>query len=85
MEIIIRRLRTPEEFHEAMEVQKAAWGMEWPEVVPHHVLKGTEDSGGIVLGAFSGGEMVGLSYAFLGLHEGRLYLYSHMTGVTEGW
>jgi predicted GNAT superfamily acetyltransferase len=84
--VTVRRLKKPEEFHQAMEVQKMAWDMpDYTEAVPFHALKGAEDAGGMVLGAFKGKEMVGFSYAFLGLCEGKLYLHSHMTGVKEGW
>lgn len=84
--VTVRRLKKPEEFHQAMEVQRMAWNMpDYTEAVPFHALKGAEDAGGMVLGAFKGKEMIGFSYAFLGLHNGELYLHSHMTGVKEGW
>src|SRR5262249_6999585 len=42
--------------------------------------------GGLVLGAFRpDGEAVGMSFAFLGRTEGRLCLYSQLTGVVPGY
>ena len=39
------------------------------------------ETGGQVLGAFDGERMVGFTFAVPGIHDGRAYLHSHMTGV----
>ena len=48
-------------------------------------MVGAQLHGGLVLGAFAeSGEALGLSFAFLGKIEGRLCLYSQLTGVVPG-
>ncbi len=49
-------------------------------------MVGANLHGGLVLGAFlPGGEAVAMSFAFLGRIEGRLCLYSQLTGVVPGY
>ncbi len=81
--IEIRRLSRPEEFVEAVEVQARAWRMnDYREAAPAHVLRGLADNGGLVLGAFHEGRMIGVSYGWPNSSGG--YFYSHATGVVEG-
>ena len=48
-------------------------------------MVGANLHGGLVLGAFlPSGEAVAMSFAFLGQIEGRLCLYSQLTGVVPG-
>ncbi|BAA80533.1 conserved hypothetical protein [Aeropyrum pernix K1] len=86
MEVVVRRLSDPVELEEAVEVHARAWGSrDYREVVAPHILRALVDNGGLVLGAFVGGRMVGASYGwFVGCGEGR-YFYSHATGVEEGY
>ncbi len=79
--LVIRELREPGEFQEAVEVQRAAWRMtDYREAAPAHLLRALADNGGLVLGAFLDGEMVGVSYGW----PAGYYFYSHATGVREG-
>jgi len=49
-------------------------------------MVGANVHGGLVLGAFlAGGGAAALSFAFLGRTEGRLCLYSQLTGVVPGY
>ncbi len=81
MAIVVRRLASPNEFIEAVEVQKRAWRMDdYREAVPAHVLRGLADNGGLVLGAFVNSRLVGVSYGWVS----GTYFYSHATGVVEG-
>ncbi len=80
-----RRLATPEEYRAAEEVQRAAWGFTTDGAVPHPIQRAFNDNGGLVLGAFAGVELVGMALGFLGREEGRLFHYSHMTGVRPAW
>jgi len=76
----IRKLRDPQEYIEAVEVQKKAWNMEdYREAAPAHLLRGLADNGGLVLGAFLEGRLVGISYGW----PASYYFYSHATGVIE--
>src|SRR3954471_20525525 len=85
-EITIRRAETAADYRALQAAQRSAWGIvEEGYVVPIATLVGAQLHGGLVLGAFlPGGEAVGLSFAFLGRVEGRLCLYSQLTGVVPG-
>ncbi|NOZ30644.1 MAG: hypothetical protein GXO68_01665 [Crenarchaeota archaeon] len=79
-ELIVRRLSDPKEFEEAVEVQKKAWRMDdYREAAPAHLLRALADNGGLVLGAFIGEKLVGVSYGW----PAGYYFYSHATGVVE--
>ncbi len=90
-DITIRRLTTHEEFAEAEDVQRAAWGMQGDSaLVPAHLLITAEHNGGLVLGAFTpDGVMAGFLFGFIGstadqraawMHTPYLHV-SHMMGV----
>jgi len=49
--------------------------------LPVDTLRALAHSGSCVLAAWSGGEMVGASISFRGVHEGRPSLHSHITGI----
>lgn len=80
---MVRPLETPEEFERAEEVQMSAWGMGPREATPKEVMIAINDNGGVVLGAFQGDRLIGFALTLLGYAGGRLYLYSHMTGVSK--
>ncbi len=86
-EVEVRVLRDPRELEEAVEVHASAWGSrDYREVAPAHLLRGLVDNGGLVLGAFIEGRMVGASYGwFVHPERGEPYFYSHATGVAEGF
>ncbi|MCE4610615.1 MAG: hypothetical protein F7B17_01425 [Desulfurococcales archaeon] len=86
MEVEVRRLTKPEELVEVVEVHASAWGSrDYREVAPAHVLRALVDNGGLVLGAFINGKMVGASYGWVVCEGGERYFYSHATGVAEGY
>ncbi len=79
MSLVIRELKSPEEFIESVEVQRSAWRMEdYREAAPAHLLRALADNGGLVLGAFYENKLVGVSYGWPVKKE---YFYSHATGV----
>lgn len=65
--VTIRPFERRPEYDEAERLQAEVWGPE--DVVPAHHLIATAHNGGLVLGAFAGAELVGLSYAFVGRAE----------------
>jgi predicted GNAT superfamily acetyltransferase len=81
--IIIRRAESIADYRACQDVQRGAWGIEEENyIVPIATLVGANLHGGIVLGAFQpDGRAVGFSFGFLGRIEGRLCLYSQLTGV----
>jgi predicted GNAT superfamily acetyltransferase len=86
-EITIRRAETTADYRALQAAQRSAWGIvEEGYVVPIATMVGAQLHGGLVLGAFlPDGEAVGVSFAFLGRAEGRLCLYSQLTGVVPGY
>ncbi len=81
-EINIRRLHKADEIAPMVPLQAAIWDMPDVELVPLHMLIGAVHAGGLVLGAFDGDRMIGMSYAFPAHDENkRPFLWSHMTGV----
>lgn len=81
VEAEVRALRRVAEFQEVEGLQQVVWGMPDREVVPSHQLLATVRNGGVVLGAYLGGRLVGFSYAFVGWRDGERVLHSHMTAV----
>lgn len=79
----IRPLVTTEEIHACEEIQFRVWQMpDYREVVPLHMMVATVRGGGLLLGAFDGGRLVGFVFGFPGVTaEGRLKHYSHMLAV----
>jgi chorismate synthase len=85
MVIKVSLLTKPEEMLMAEEVQIDAWGMSERMVTPKDIMIAIQSNGGIVLGAFDGERMVGFSVSFPGFKHGKLYLYSHQTGVIKDY
>jgi predicted GNAT superfamily acetyltransferase len=85
--IEIRSPRTPLEIIGLQQVQRRAWGIvDDSYILPVSTLVAVHHHGGLVLGAFTDeGKAVGLSFAFLGRIDGRLCLYSQLTGVIPGY
>jgi predicted GNAT superfamily acetyltransferase len=86
-EITIRRAETAADYRACQAVQRQAWGIdEDGYLIPLATMVGANLHGGLVLGAFlPSGEAVAMSFAFLGLIEGRLCLYSQLTGVVPSY
>src|SRR5437879_868461 len=86
-EIEIRRAVTISDYRACQEAQRRSWGLtQESDVVPIATMVGANRHGGLVLGAFlQDGTAVGLSFAFLGLIDGRLCLYSQLTGIVPGY
>jgi predicted GNAT superfamily acetyltransferase len=79
--IVIENIRTMDAMREAERLQMAIWGADQTWVVPSHVLYIAAESGGIVLGAYKSGLLVGFVLGFLGRRQNRLYHASHMLGI----
>lgn len=85
--ITIRRAESIADYRACQEAQRRAWGItEDGYIVPVATMVGAQLHGGLVLGAFlPDGQAAGLSFAFLGKLEGRLCLYSQLTGVVPSF
>lgn len=79
----IRRLSELSELMPVVDLQVAIWGRE--STVPAHALLVHARTGGLVLGAHDGGELIGFSYAFAAWQKGaQPWLHSQMLAVREG-
>jgi predicted GNAT superfamily acetyltransferase len=85
--IMIRRASSVDDYRALQEAQRKSWGIrDDGYLVPIATLVGANLHGGVVLGAFlPDGEVVAMSFAFLGRIGGRLCLYSQLTGVVPGY
>jgi predicted GNAT superfamily acetyltransferase len=84
----VRHLHQLEEFARCIELEQAVWGSAYQDVVPLALFVVAAETGGQVLGAFAGQEMMGFTLALAAWHERpgaekQLFLHSHMTAVLE--
>ncbi len=81
----IRLLDTPEEMSLVEELQRQVWPGSETDVVPAHLLLTATHNGGLVLGAFDAGRLVGMVFGFPGIEQvpdgPRPKHCSHMMGV----
>ncbi|MBN1963944.1 MAG: hypothetical protein JW910_04825, partial [Anaerolineae bacterium] len=89
----IRRLVTWDDMIPFEALQRAVWGDDPAMLVPQHMLASIARSGGLVLGAYAGDQLVGGVISFLGTDMGdgtrpamaNLKLYSKRTAVLEAY
>lgn len=74
----IRLLTTVEDMELVRLLEQRVWGK---EPTPTHQTFTAAKNGGLVIGAFLDGQLIGFSYGFPGIQEGSTYLYSHMLGI----
>ncbi|MBI5303082.1 MAG: hypothetical protein HY868_13185 [Chloroflexi bacterium] len=84
--IVIRPLKTWDEFLAAEELQRIVWKMsDWRDAVPGNLLIAAQKNGGLSLGAFDGDALVGFTFSFLARETARgmnqLKHHSHMLAV----
>ena len=87
--MIIQPITTAEQALEVLQVELAAWDCDPIGVVPVHLHMGLVKSGGVLLGAYEEGRLIGYTLGWLGLIDAhaerpaadQLKLASHQTGV----
>jgi len=84
----LRELSTVAELRPLEALQRAVWGIDDLEIVPATAMSAATHAGGLVVGAFLAGELVGFAYAFVATPHGRgmvgTGLHSHMAAVLPG-
>ena len=87
MNISVRPLTTVAEFRACEALQRQVWAMpDDLEIVPAHLLVAVQRNGGLLLGAFSGDELVGFLFGFPGISgSGKLKHCSHFMGVAPNY
>lgn len=91
--IEIRRLTEWDELRPFAALQRVVWGDDPEVLVPQHMLASITRSGGLVLGAYDGAELIGGVIAFLGTDSGdqrrpamaNLKLFSKRTAVLPAY
>ncbi|MBK9154317.1 MAG: hypothetical protein IPM25_08890 [Chloracidobacterium sp.] len=81
--VVIRPISSIDEFHAVEQLQRDVWGIPDLDVVSLYQLIAVQASGGVLLGAFDGEDLVGFAYGFVGLERGRTVHHSHMLAVTK--
>ena len=82
--ILIRPCHGIEEFEACVRVERAVWKSSDVDVVPIPLFVVASETGGQVLGAFHGADLVGFTLAIAGWRARKPFLHSHMTAVLEG-
>jgi len=83
--IDIRILETPEDLRAVEDLQRLIWTGNDTEIVPVHLFRAVVHNGGLVMGAYAEGQLVGFVFGFIGIdtRDGltRIIHASHMAGV----
>jgi predicted GNAT superfamily acetyltransferase len=78
----IRPLRTLDELHACVALQRETWGHEFTDVVPASILKVSQRVGGVAAGAFGeDGRLLGFVYGLTGVERGKIVHWSDMLAV----
>ncbi|WP_188456343.1 GNAT family N-acetyltransferase [Virgibacillus oceani] len=80
--IEIRQLTNLEELAEMQQVEESVWHM---PPTPIHQTYTALNHGGVLLGAYDGGKMIGFIYSFAGFDGNDPYLCSHMLGILPNY
>ena len=79
----IKRITDADEIKKILPVISSAWGMPDLSAALKDTINAMRFHGGLVLAAYSGSKIIGMQFSFPGYRKGKVYLYSHMTGVSE--
>lgn len=83
--ILIRPCHGIPEFEACVRIERAVWQSSDIDVVPIPLFVVASETGGQVLGAFRGTELVGFTLAIAGWRARKPLLHSHMTAVLDGY
>ena len=84
-EIEIRHCHGIEEFENCVRIEREVWRSADIDVVPIPLFVIASHTGGQVIGAFAGSELVGFAMAIAGWRDDRPFLHSHMAAVAEAY
>jgi predicted GNAT superfamily acetyltransferase len=82
-EIEIRSLHDTEELNEVRKLESKIWG-EYDSIPTHQTITAVKH-GGLVLGAFCKGTLVGFQYSFPGFDGKSVYLCSHVLATDKAY
>ena len=82
--LLIRPCHGIEEFEACVLIEREVWKSSDIDVVPIPLFVVASETGGQVLGAFYGADLVGFTLAIAGWRARKPFLHSHMTAVLDG-
>jgi predicted GNAT superfamily acetyltransferase len=83
--IVIRACHGIEEFEACVRVEREVWKSSDIDVVPIPLFVVASHTGGQVLGAWDGSDLVGFTMAIAGWRGRKPFLHSHMTAVLDSY
>ena len=83
--ILIRHCHEIQELEACVRVERAVWKSSDIDVVPIPLFVVASETGGQVIGAFHGTDLVGFTLAIAGWRARKPLLHSHMTAVLDGF
>jgi predicted GNAT superfamily acetyltransferase len=83
--ILIRSCRRIEDFEACLQVERKVWQSADVDVVPIPLFVVAAETGGQVIGAFHGRELIGFTLAIAGWRDSKPFLHSHMTAVLSDY
>jgi predicted GNAT superfamily acetyltransferase len=83
--IVVRPCHGIQEFEACVKVERAVWQSSDIDVVPIPLFVVASETGGQVLGAFHGSDLIGFTLAIAGWRARKPFLHSHMTAVLDGY
>jgi predicted GNAT superfamily acetyltransferase len=83
--VTIRHCQGIKEFEDCIRVERETWKSSDIDVVPLPLFVVASETGGQVLGAFCGSELVGFTLAIAGWRGTKPFLHSHMTAVLDAY
>ena len=81
--IVVRACHGIEEFEGCVSVERKVWKSSDIDVVPIPLFVVAAETGGQVLGAYDGANLVGFTLAIAGWRARKPFLHSHMTAVLD--
>ena len=81
----IRHCHIIEEFESCVRVEREVWKSADIDVVPIPLFVVASHTGGQVIGAFDGPQLVGFTMALAGWRDRKPFLHSHMTAVLDAY
>jgi predicted GNAT superfamily acetyltransferase len=81
--MVLRDLKTLDDFKQVVELEKLIWGVDYDDVVCVPILAVTVKRGGVLIGAFENDRMVGFVYSLPGIKDAKPTQWSHMLGVID--
>jgi len=81
IDITVRLLHALEDFQRCVQISREVWGDTELDTEPTVTFVIAHHTGGQILGAFDGDNLIGFTKAYVGLRDHTPYLHSHMAAV----